>query len=130
VGQRIEQARTGEECGRIEARLVGIGTLLAIAGHRSVDQPRIERGHIGVAHPEPSADLEREIHHHDIGGLDQPVEHAAALVVLEVEHDRPLVTVHQVPAKIDRMLRDRMSLAQLALRIALPGGSILITSAP
>jgi hypothetical protein len=41
--------------------------------------------------------------------------------VLEVEHDRPLVAVDQMPAEVDRMLRNRVRLAELALRIAFAG---------
>ena len=119
VGERIEQARAREECRRVEARLLGVRSLLAVAGHRGIDQARVERRHVGVAHLQSLAHLERKIHHHHVGGLHQTIEGGAAVGVLEVEHDRALVAVDQVPAEIDRMLRDRMRLSQLALRIAL-----------
>ena len=40
VGERIEQAGAGEERRRIEARLLGVGPVLAVAGHRAIDQAR------------------------------------------------------------------------------------------
>ena len=55
------------------------------------------------------------------GRRDQPVERLAPQRVLEVEHDRALVAVGHVPAEVDRMLRNRVGLAELALRVALAG---------
>ena len=116
ASSRPERAKNAVE---FEARLLGVGTGLAVARHRGIDQARVERRHVLVAHAQPRAHLQREVHHHDVGGPGQPLEHRAALGVLEVEHDRPLVAVGHVPAEIDGMLRHRMGLAQLALRIAL-----------
>ena len=50
VGQGVEQAGAGEEGGRVEARLVGVRTLLAVAGQRGIDQARVGGLHVGVTH--------------------------------------------------------------------------------
>ena len=121
VGQAIEQSGPCKKSRRIEARLFGIGAALAVARHRGIDQPRIDVLHVGIAHAQTFTHLERKVHHHDVGGGQQPVEGDATLGMLEIEHHRSLVAIDQVPTEIDRMLGHRMGLPQLALRVAFAG---------
>src|SRR5262249_62297583 len=68
----------------------------AEARERAVDQPRVARRGLVRAEPEPLGDTRTEAVDQHVGPVEEPAEHLASLVGLQVEHDAALVAVHRV----------------------------------
>src|SRR6185312_11622234 len=69
------------------------GAALAIAGDRAIDQPRIERAHVGVAETEPRHHAGTELLNQDVGAHEQRLELFAVGLALEIDRKHALAAV-------------------------------------
>jgi hypothetical protein len=87
----------------VERALSGVGSLLAVARDRAVDDPRIARLEIVITEAEPWQHAGPEILDDDIGHGCEFLEACDAGRVLEVDGDRPLVAVHRGEILAERL---------------------------
>ena len=78
---------------QIVAGALGVGAVLAEAGHRAIDQPRVFRRQALVVEAELGEPADLEILDQHVRALGQLVHDAAAFLVLEVGFDRTLAAV-------------------------------------
>ena len=70
---------------------VAVGTVLAVARDRAVDEARVRRGERRVVDPEAGGDAGTEALEHDVGIRREPAEDVAPGGVLQVEPHAALV---------------------------------------
>ena len=94
AGERLHQ--------RVVARLVGERPRLPERAHRAVDEPLVSRSQRLAAEPEALGGARAQRLHEHVGSVDEPQQRLTALLVLEVERERPLGAVgreeHHAPA--------------------------------
>src|SRR5258708_2265743 len=77
----------------VKTRTLAIGTILAEAGNRAIDDALVYRANGLVIDPEAEFDVRPVILDHDVGGLDHPFEDIDAVFFLQIEREAPLVAM-------------------------------------
>jgi hypothetical protein len=77
----------------VEDRLAGVGSGIAEAGDRGVDDAGPDRSGVLVSQPQPLDHAGAEVLQHHIGPGDQPFQGGQAIGMLQIEGDRALVAV-------------------------------------
>ncbi len=115
---QIHQPRARPIGVAVEAGLVGLLALFAVAGERRIDQPRIERRKLRPGDAEPAAHRRRKIGDEDVGFHGEPVQHRLAFRLREVERQAALVAGFQEPGEIVLAARIARQVRQIAIGIA------------
>jgi hypothetical protein len=92
---QIHQARAGPIGIAIEAGLVGLLALFAIAGERGIDQPIVERTELVISDAEPLPHRRRKIGDEDVGFRGKAAQHLLTFRLAEVEREALLVAGFQ-----------------------------------
>ena len=79
----------------VVAGAVAVGPVLAVAGDRAVDEPRVLLAQPLVADPEPVHHAGAEALEQHVGLAHEPQQHLAPRLALEVDADRALVAVQR-----------------------------------
>ena len=102
IGLAVDAGETGHRLGQGgEPGPLGVGTVLAEAGHPGDDELRVLGDQVVGHQPERLELPGPEVLHDHVGGADQPTEHGDALGVLEVEHDAALAPTGELPEQGD-----------------------------
>ena len=108
LGLDVGEAREALD-DRVVDALLGVGSAVAGAADRDVDQARIERAHGRLAEAQPVHHLRPEILHQHVGAGDQLAQDLDALGLLEVDRQRALAAVGryeqggELAGRIDRL---------------------------
>ncbi len=101
------------------AGLVAIRAGLAEAGHRAIDQPRVDLGQRGIADAEPVHHAGAEILHDHVGVGDQALDDLDRRRLLQIQRQAALVAVDRQPgrrhAAVCPLARQRRAAHVLAL---------------
>ena len=101
------------------AGLVAIRSGLAEAGHRAIDQPRVDLGQRGVADAEPVHHAGAEILHDHVGVGDQALDDLDRRRLLQIQGQAALVAVDRQPGRrhpaVRPLARQRRAAHVLAL---------------
>ncbi len=120
----------------VEAGLVRLLAVLAVAGEGCVDEPLVERREIPVGDAEAPAHGRRKIGDEDVGARHHPVEHRLPVRFAQIERQALLVAGFQHPGPIvlgfgisrqlrqlpERISRRRLDLDHLRAEIGQDGG--------
>jgi len=74
---------------------VAVGAVLAVAGDRAVDEPRVLLPQALVADPEAIQNARPERFEQHVGAAHEPQQHVSALLGLEIDADRSLAPVER-----------------------------------
>src|SRR5271165_181505 len=83
---------------------IALGTVLAVARDRAVDDARVLRAHALIAHAEAVEHAGTEGLEHDVVLADERQQHFLAALVLQIEPDRALVAVERQEQRRARAL--------------------------
>ena len=97
----VRQSAPGPERRGVVAGQVGVGTADAVAVATGVDQPRVALGDRLGVQAEARERLGSQVRQEDVGGLEEPVQDGASLVVPQVERNRALPAVGQRHRQVD-----------------------------
>lgn len=118
---QIHQARARPIGVAVEAGLVGLLALFAIAGERCIDQAVVEVSEMVVGQPEPAAHRRREVGDENVRLGDEAMQHRLGFRLGEVERQAPLVAGFQQPREIVLAARIAREIRQVAVGIARAG---------
>ena len=101
----VHQPGAGPERDAIEAGLAGLLARLAVGGDRPIDQARVERRQVLVAHAQPRPRVQRRVGDEDVDVAHEPVEELLPVLRAQVDRHAALGAIVDDPRVVVRARR-------------------------